>query len=138
MNLKPRQPHFGTARALLCTLAVLLSLAAASGARAACGYYVVAQHPSESMASNADEMRSHVAAPADAPRDCPCRGPMCRAHEPSPVAPAAAPVGADQQSAIFTDSSRDLEQQFVRTDVPPQLLASSIYPSSVDPPPRAR
>jgi hypothetical protein len=124
-------------RVLLGAVALLIALAAAGQAKAACGYYVVAQNPSESMAANINAMRAHASAPAD--QECPCNGPNCRAHDSNtPFVPSAAPTGADQHFAdLPADTS--LTQQSFRSLIPVLLAAApSVYPSSIDPPPRDR
>src|SRR5260370_31606173 len=104
-------------RVLLGAVALMIALAAAGQAKAACGYYVVAQNPSESMAANVGAMRAHAAAPAPG-QDCPCHGSSCRAHDSNtPIVPSAAPTGADQHFADLVAGAR-LIQQGYRSIIP--------------------
>ena len=128
----------GWMRAPLAAAALVIALLAASRSHAACGYYVVAQNPSESMAANADLMRSHLASPAN-PHDCPCNGPSCRSHDSStPAMPPIQSGGSDQQFACLFAAADLVEQPFTLLIPLPQLSGPRVYPSSVDPPPRGR
>src|SRR5258708_24893931 len=91
-------------RTLLGAAVLLIALVVAGRAQAACGYYVVAQNPSESMVANSadsDGMTAHSGLHGLRP-DCPCNGPSCRAHDASiPPAPMWQAGPGEQQFAVL-------------------------------------
>jgi len=128
-------------RTLLGAAVLLVALVVAGRAQAACGYYVVAQNPSESMVANSadsDGMTVHSGSHAQQP-ECPCNGPSCRAHDSSiPPAPMAQAGAGDQQFADLGANAEILEQPFTIAFSSPGTPGPCVYLSTVDPPPRSR
>jgi hypothetical protein len=132
------QPRsFRLARSLVAIAAVLAGWVLFAGrAEASCGYYVVSGKPSTEMVANLQSMpmKQH----ANAPADCPCRGPQCHAGDSGGAMPVTAtPTSTDHTVAMVLGTQTASDDVRGVCALGHITFASEAHLLSLDPPPKA-